>query len=411
MSALRHTSAALVAGVLVVAPSVARAQDNAFAQVERGRYAVATGNCEGCHTVPGEPRFTGGRGLETPFGTIYTPNLTFDPDTGLGRWSKDDFWQAMHEGTAPDGTRFYPAFPYPHFTKMPRAEVDAIYDYLATLDPVRKEKPENELPFPMNQRLSLAVWNWMFFEPGVYEPDPDKSEAWNRGAYLVEGPGHCAGCHTEKNLAGADKESRHLEGGMLEHWFAPNIRGGAGGGLEHWSEDQIVEFLKTGRNEHTAAFSTMAEVIELSTQLMHEDDLRAIAVYLKDLESDAPEAAERPGEAVMTAGAAIYFDNCSACHVSDGSGVPRVFAPLAGSGKVNAPDATTVIRVILEGARAVPTKAHPSPLSMPAFDWKLSDEQVAAVASYVRGSWGNAAPPVTADDVAALREALQPGID
>ncbi|MBH0238370.1 cytochrome c [Methylobrevis albus] len=410
MSAPLHASAALAALVLVAAPLTATAQVNSFAQVERGRYAVATGNCEGCHTAPGEPSYAGGRGLETPFGTIYAPNITFEPETGLGRWSKDDFWRAMHEGKGPDGSNYYPAFPYPHFTKMPREEVDAIYDYLATLEPVRKEKPENELPFPMNQRLSLSVWNWMFFEPGVYQPDPEKSAAWNRGAYLVEGPGHCAACHTEKNIAGGDKASEHLKGGQLDNWSAPDIRGGEGGGIAHWSEDQIVEYLKTGRNEHTAAFSSMAEVIEYSTQLMLEDDLRAIAVYLKDLDSDARQPADRPGEPVMTAGAAVYFDNCSACHVADGSGVPRIFAPLSGSGKVNDPDATTVIRVILEGARAVPTKAHPSPLSMPAFDWKLSDEQVAAVASYVRASWGNAAAPVTADEVAALREALQPTV-
>lgn len=409
MRAAQHSAAAVLAGVLFGEPLPAGAQNNSFSQVERGRYAVATANCQGCHTVPGETPFAGGRGLGTPFGTIYTPNITFEPDTGLGLWTKDDFWRAMHEGVARDGSNLYPAFPYPHFTKMPRDEVDAIYDYLSTLEPVRKEKPENELPFPLNVRMALSAWNWMFFEEGAFQPDPDKSAEWNRGAYLVEGPGHCAGCHTEKNLAGADKESRHLKGGNLENWSAPDIRGGRHGGLSEWSEDDIVEFLKTGRNARTAAFSVMAEVIELSTQLMTEDDLRAIAVYLKDLESDEPGTYAKPDDATMTAGAAIYFDNCSACHVSDGSGVPRIFAPITGSGKVNNPDATTVIRVILEGARAVPTHARPSPLSMPAFDWKLTDEQVAAVASYVRASWGNAAPAVSAGDVADLREALKDG--
>jgi len=406
-TAAQHATVAALAGVLIGDPLPAHAQDNSFAQVERGRYAVATGNCQGCHTIPGEEPFAGGRGLDTPFGTIYTPNLTFEPETGLGLWSKDDFWRAMHEGVARDGSKLYPAFPYPHFTKMPRDEVDAIYDYLATLPPVRKEKPENELPFPLNWRFALTFWNWMFFEPGEFEPDPDKSEQWNRGAYLVEGPGHCAGCHTDKNLAGADKEDRHLKGGNLENWAAPDIRGGQHGGLEHWSEDDIVEFLRAGRNAHTAAFSTMKEVIELSTQHLVDDDLRAIAVYLKDLESDQPDAVDEPDANVMAAGEAIYFDNCSACHVSDGSGVPRFFAPIAGSGKVNNPDATTVIRVILEGARAVPTETHPSPLTMPAFNWKLTDEQIAAVATYVRSSWGNAAAPVSADDVTSLREALK----
>lgn len=407
MSAARISAA--LAAVLLASLLPTRAQDNSFAQVERGRYAVATGNCQGCHTASGEQPFSGGRPLGTPFGTIYTPNITFEPETGLGQWSKDDFWNAMHLGIARDGSRLYPAFPYPHFTRMPREEVDAIYDYLSTLPPVKKEKPENELPFPLDWRVLLAGWNLMFFDPGVYRPDPNKSEAWNRGAYLVEGPGHCAGCHSEKNLLGADKESRHLKGGNLENWSAPDIRGGKNGGLEDWSEDQIVEFLKTGRNEHTAAFSIMAEVIELSTQNMTDEDLRAIALYLKDLDGDEPEPPERPDDAVLAAGEAIYRDSCNACHRTNGSGVPRFFAPLRGSGKVNNPDATTMIRAILEGARSVPTETHPTPLTMPPFDWKLTDEQVAAVASYVRASWGNTAPPVSPDDVAALREELKQG--
>ena len=406
MTAARHAAIAAF-GLLVALPLAGQSQETSFAQIERGRYAVITSNCQGCHTVPGETPFAGGRGLGTPFGTIYTPNITFEPETGLGRWSKDDFWRAMHEGIARDGSRLYPAFPYPHFTKMPRDEVDAIYDYLSTLPRVKKAKPENELPFPLSWRATLAGWNWMFFEPGVFKPDPEKSEQWNRGAYLVEGPGHCSGCHTEKNLAGADKDSRHLMGGELENWSAPNIRAGRHGGLERWSEDDIVTFLKTGRNRHTAAFSIMSEVIEFSTQNMTEDDLHAIAVYLKDLDGEERAAPDRPSEQVTKAGAAIYFDNCSACHVSDGSGVPGFFAPLAGSGKVNNDNPTTIIRVILEGARAVPTKAHPSPLTMPAFDWKLTDAQIAAVVSYIRSSWGNSAAPVSASTVESLRSELR----
>jgi mono/diheme cytochrome c family protein len=401
-----HVIAGLFAGIFSACATTGHAQENSFAQVERGRYAVATGNCQGCHTIPGEAPFSGSRGLETPFGIIYTPNITFDPDTGLGAWSKDDFWRALHEGVARDGSHLYPAFPYPHFTRMPRAETDAIYDYLATLPRVRREKPENELPFPLNQRIALAGWKWMFFEPGALKPNAEKSAQWNRGAYLVEGPGHCSGCHTAKNVAGADKESEHLRGGNLENWAAPNIRGGANGGIEDWSEDDIVEFLRTGRNAHTAAFSTMSEVIELSTQHFREEDLRAIAIYLKDLDGEEPEVPDEPDQAHLAAGQAIYFDNCSACHVSDGSGVPRFFAPLAGSGKVNNDDPTTVIRVILEGARAVPTKSHPSPLSMPSFAWKLTDEQIAAVATFVRSSWGNRASAVSTDEVEGLREAL-----
>lgn len=407
MSAQRNSAAAVLAAVLVGDPLPARGQHNSHAQVERGHYLAIVSNCQGCHTASGEAPFTGARGLETPFGVIYSPNLTFEPETGLGLWSKDDFWRALHEGVSRDGSYLYPAFPYPHFTKMPREDVDALYDFLSTLQPQKREKPDNELPFPLRWRTMLAGWNAMFFTPGVFEPDPEKSAEWNRGAYLVEGPGHCAGCHTEKNLAGADKTDRHLAGGQMENWSAPSIRAGRNGGLAHWSTDDIVTFLKTGRNRHSAAFSTMSEVIELSTQHMTEEDLRAMAIYLQDL--DSPERAVPPAAdaGVMAAGAAIYFDNCSACHVSDGSGVPSFFAPLAGSNKVANDDATTVIRIILEGGRSVPTSARPTPLSMPAFDWKLTDEQVAAVATFVRQSWGNRADVVTPGEVEALREALR----
>lgn len=400
-------AAAIFAAFALALSQPALAQDNSFAQIERGRYLTQAANCQGCHTMHEEEAFAGSRGLATPFGTIYTPNITFDPETGLGHWSKDDFWRALHEGRSRDGSRLYPAFPYPHFTKMPREDVDAVYDFLSTLPRVRKERPDNELPFPLSWRPLMSVWNWMFFDRGGFQRDPERSEEWNRGAYLVEGPGHCAGCHTGKNLLGADKAAQHLKGGLLENWFAPNIRGGRNGGLADWSEDDIVEFLKTGRNRHTAAFSIMSEVIGLSMQHMQERDLRAIAVYLKSLDSDEPAAPRAPDRAVMQAGAAIYFDNCSACHVSDGSGVPRFFAPLRGSGKVNARDPTTVIRAILQGARAVPTESRPSPLTMPAFDWKLSDEQVAAVATYVRRSWGNAGGPVSAREVERLRAAVR----
>ncbi|MFN4281386.1 MAG: c-type cytochrome [Alphaproteobacteria bacterium] len=405
MSAIRAIFAALCFLGATTLP--AAAQNNSYSQVERGRYLVALGSCQGCHTKPGEEPFAGGRGLETPFGIIYTPNITFENETGLGLWSKDDFWRAMHDGRRRDGARLYPAFPYPHFTKMPREEVDAVYDYLSTLDPVKKQAPATSLPFPFNQRFLLAGWNMLFFEKGAFRADPEKSAEWNRGAYIVEGPGHCAGCHTPKNLFGGDKKSRNLTGGNLEDWFAPDIRGGRNGGLESWSVDDIAEFLGEGRNAHTAAFSTMAEVIALSTQHLNEADRRAIAIYLKDMDGEERPTPRAASEATMAAGREIYFDNCSACHVSDGSGIPRFFAPLAGSGKVNAEDPTTVIRVILEGARAVPTKARPTPLTMPPFHWKLTDAQIADVANYVRQSWGNRGAPVSASAVRELREALR----
>ena len=229
----------------------AQAQQNSYAQVERGRYIAATANCQSCHTIPGDVPYAGGRAMETPFGTIYTPNITFDERTGIGRWSKDDFHRALHEGLSRDGSRLYPAFPYPHFTKMPRQDVDAVYDYLASRPRVVRERRDHDLPFPLKWRRLVAGWNLFFFEKGEFQPDPSKSAGWNRGAYLVEGPGHCAGCHTDKNLAGADKKSRHLMGGELEGWAAPDIRGGRNGGLAHWSAEEmgVSEFLCPGRVE------------------------------------------------------------------------------------------------------------------------------------------------------------------
>ncbi len=384
-----------------------QAQSTSFAQVERGRYIVATANCRVCHTAPNGAPYAGNRAIDTPFGTIYTPNITFEQQTGLGRWTKDEFYRALHEGISRDGSRLYPAFPYPHFTKMPRRDVDAVYDYLTALPHVAQKKSDNELWFPRNWRRLVAGWNMMFFRKGEFVPDPAQSEEWNRGAYLVQGPGHCAGCHTEKNLAGADKDSRDLMGGQLENWAAPNIRGGRNGGLANWSRDEIVTFLKTGRNEHTGAMTRMGEVVTHSTQLLKNDDLGAIATYLKSLDSVARPVAPQPSAAVMKAGGAIYADTCSACHTPEGNGVPHIFARLAGSNKLNDPDPATIIRIVLEGARATPTKARPTPFSMPAFNWKLTDEQIASVISYVRASWGNNGAPVDANSVRRMREQLQ----
>lgn len=394
---------------LLAFPLDALAQGGSFSQIERGRYLATASDCVGCHTDfenDGEP-YAGGRELGTPFGVIYSPNITFDDETGLGLWTRDDFYRALHEGISREGHNLYPAFPYPYFTLMPREDVDAVYDYLRSLEPVRSETPEPEFPFPMNVREAVIAWNVLYFEQGEFVPDPEQPDEWNRGRYLVDGPAHCGACHTGKNIAGADVESEYLRGGILEDWLAPNIRGGENGGISHWSEEEIVDFLATGRNAHTAAMIRMGEVVVLSTQHLETEDLGAIATYLKSLDDEPREPVDPPADAVMHAGAAIYFDNCSACHASSGEGAPGIFAPLAGSNKVNAEDPTTMLRIILEGAMAVPTEAHPGPLGMPAFGWKLSDEQIADLASYVRAAWGNSAPAVSADEVSDLRASLE----
>ena len=266
----------------------------------------------------------------------------------------------------------------------------------------------NQLPFPFSLRLNMKVWNWMNFTEGEFKPQADKSAEWNRGAYLVQGLGHCGSCHTPKNLIGGDQNAEFLQGGELQGWMAPNITGAGHVGLGDWSEADIVQYLKTGANRYDIASGPMAEAVEHSTQHWRDDDLMAVAVYLKDLdhEHDKPQplAATEP---VMKAGSAIYADRCSGCHTPNGEGIATLFPKLANAPLVNAQDAASLIRVVLAGNRAGSTDAAPTGPAMPAFAWNLSDENVADVLTYIRNSWGNAAAPISADQVREQREALQ----
>ncbi|GGB14178.1 c-type cytochrome [Allosediminivita pacifica] len=387
----------------------AQSDANTWSTLQRGLYLTRVGDCAACHSVEGEEPYAGGLGLPTPFGTIYAANITPDNATGLGEWSQDEFYDAMTEGVRPDGKRLYPAFPYTHFTHVTREDSDAIFTYLNTLDPVRNDVESPEIPFPLNVRTAMRGWNMLFFDEGKLEPVEDKSEAWNRGRYLAEGLAHCGACHTPRNMLGAEKGGNAAyTGGVIEGWFAPSLRGGPGGeGLADWSEEDLAEFLRHGRNGRSAAFGPMAEVVEKSTRYLSDEDLEAIVAYFKDLpfgEVDG-EAAEPVAEddPAMTAGAEIYATQCSACHGPEGEGVAGQFAPIAGSSLAQSSDPTTVVRMILEGARAVPTEKYPTAQAMPAYHWKLSDEEVAQVATYVRNAFGNAAPAVSAGTVADLR--------
>lgn len=384
------------------------AQVGQFNQEQRGRYLVDAGDCAACHTAErGEP-FAGGRPIETPFGTIYSPNITPDPETGIGAWTSDQFYRAMHEGVAADGTHLYPAFPYPWFTKVTRQDVDAIRAYLRTLPAVKSRRPPNTLPWPLSETVSMAGWNELFFKPGAFQPDKTKSGEWNRGAYLVQGLGHCGACHSPKNILGATQNGSRYQGGTLNHWFAPDLTGTSGGGLKDWSVDDIAQFLKTGHNKRTAAYGPMAEVVSVSTSKLTDTDLHDIATYIKSLPgtSDKP-TAQTPGKNVMEAGAAIYADQCSACHQKSGEGVKGVFPSLKGDSVVQAKTPMTVVRLILNGGHGAWTKSNPDTKSMPTFGWKLSDNQIASVATFVRNSWGNSASVVTSGEVHDLRQKVE----
>jgi mono/diheme cytochrome c family protein len=290
---------------------------------------------------------------------------------------------------------------------MSRAEALAIRDYLATVEPVHHEVVSNQLPFPFNIRTSLAVWDRLFFTPGRFKPDDGQSAEWNRGAYLVQGPGHCGVCHTAKNFAGGDKTSHPLQGGVLQGWFAPNLTGDPHTGLGGWSVEDVVEYLKTGHNRVTAATGPMSEVVVDSTSGLRENDLRAIAVYLKSLpgQNQAPKPVADTDPA-MRAGKAIFIDQCGACHSPSGTGIAKMFPALKNSPSVQSANPANLIRIVLEGARSVATDQAPTAPAMPAFDWKLSNEEVAAVVTYVRNGWGNAAPAVSAGDVKTQRQEL-----
>jgi mono/diheme cytochrome c family protein len=395
----------LVATLAPLAP--ARGDQLAFSKVEGGRYLAAAGDCEACHTAEGGKPFAGGRPIETPFGVIYSPNITPDRDTGIGAWTDEQFYRAMHEGISADGKRLYPAFPYPWFTKVTPDDVAAIGAFLKSLPPVRNKPPGNDLTWPLNYRVVMEGWDALFFKAGAFKPNPQKPADWNRGAYLVEGLGHCGACHTPRNMFGAAQKDERFQGASLQDWYAPNLASDLRTGLGSWSTDELVQFLKTGRNDRTVAYGPMSEVITNSTSKLSDDDLKAIAAYLKDMPAAPPKSPPaKPEPKVADAGKAIYVDQCSACHGMNGEGVAQTFPTLKGSPIVQSQDATTVIRLILNGGRAAVTDARPTPVSMPAFGWKLTDAEVAAVASYVRNAWGNAASAVDADSVRDLRHSV-----
>ncbi|MEA2920876.1 MAG: hypothetical protein QOF07_839 [Bradyrhizobium sp.] len=372
--------------------------------IERGKALTVAADCASCHTQDPAKPFAGGKRIDTPFGAIYSPNLTPDRETGLGGWSDADFSRALRNGVARDGSRYYPAFPYPHLTKMTRDDLLAIRAYLATLAPFRNAAPPPQLRWPLNYRVVMRAWNALFFRPGLFEPNQQKSAAWNRGGYLVEGAAHCGACHTPKNLFGAEKRDRAYSGGLVQGWFAPRLDSAERSGLKSWSVDDIVEYLQSGRNGRSHADGPMAEVVLNSTSRIGDADLRAIAVYLKDLPSGAPEpAAARPRQAEMAAGAAVYAHACVACHETDGSGAPRIYPPLPGNANLQSADPSSTLRIILDGAQTVTTPRAPNTGSMPGYAKQLSDQEIADVANYIRNSWGNAAPPVTAAQVGQVR--------
>jgi mono/diheme cytochrome c family protein len=379
-----------------------------FEQIELGRYLTIVGDCAACHTLPGSGHdLAGGRTIETPFGRLLAPNITPDPSTGIGAWTDEEFLNAMTKGTGRNGVHLYPAMPYTYYTKVTREDALAIRAYLNTVPAVQNSVEPNQLPFPFDVRASLIEWDELFFKPGTFQPNPNKSAEWNRGAYLAEGLTHCGLCHTPKNFLGGDKPSGRLQGYALQGWFAANITNDQRRGLGSWSVDDIASYLKTGHSPTAIATGLMAETIGQSTSRMNDVDLRAIATYLKDQSGPNirvdPLAPDQPA---MKMGAKIYADECSACHAANGTGSAGLFPPLTSSALVQQIDPTSLLHAVLRGARSVATDREPTAAAMPQFAWLLKDDEVAAVLTYIRNSWGNASPAVSAGEVGKARRAF-----
>ena len=388
----------LIGFVLVSNPKSVEAQPS---QVLRGEYLARAGDCVSCHTASGGQALAGGGRLNTPFGYMLTPNITPDAATGIGLWTSNDFYRALHAGVNRAGQDMYPTMPYDFYTRVTREDSDAIYAYLRTLKPVSSLIDVNHLHFPFDERWTMAGWRELYFTEEAFRPRPNKSSAWNRGAYLVEGLGHCSACHSPRNLLGAIEKSRQFAGAVIDGWFALDLSEDITTGLGSWSIDDIATYLKTGALKgKTTAIGPMAEVVHNSLQYLTDTDLRAVAEYLKAIPADSPlrTGRHRP-DATRVQGANLYIDHCVDCHQSMGRGIPGVFPPLAGNGVVLASDPADILKIIVLG---VPPQS--GLIAMPSFAGSMSDQQIASLANYVRTSWGNtAAPDATSSMVSTLR--------
>ncbi len=392
--------------VVVEQPSVATLTDPAL--IARGASLARIGDCAGCHTTRGGRSYAGGRSIPTPFGSVPAPNLTPDSETGLGQWSFADFWRAMHRGEGRHGQNLYPAFPYTSYTRVTRDDALAIYAFLGSLSPARQVTPPLGLDFPYRLRSALALWRTLYFRAGVFQPDAMQSAQWNRGAYLVQGLGHCNECHAPRGALGGIGRGLLLTGGEIpqQHWYAPDLSTRDNGGLQGWSEQDIVDLLRTGQSARGAAFGPMADVVAQSTQYLTEPDARAIAIYLASLPPRAAVNVKRSAfnvARIATAGEKIYVEHCADCHGRNGNGVAGVYPPLNGNSAMAEPTGINATRMVLLGGFPPATAANPRPYSMPPFAQQLSDGDVALVVSYIRQAWSNKASIVRPEQVSTYR--------
>jgi len=430
----------LIGGALVVAAAVAvtayvsRAPRSPFDGVANAspasspdnEYVARLADCVACHSTPGNEPFTGGLKMGTPMGALYSTNITPDPDTGIGRYTLADFDNAVRRGVAKEGHRLYPAMPYPSYAKLTDDDVRKLYSYfMLEVAPVNQRNLPPEIGFPLNQRWGLAFWNGLFVDDRPYAAREDQDAVWNRGAYLVQGPGHCGACHTERGWAFNEKafderDDDFLGGALLDAWYASNLRGDNVLGLGKWTEQEVVQYLKVGRNAHGTVYGSMLDAFNNSTQFMSDADLTAIARYLKSLsprgddihyEYDSGTQEALNSGNLNARGAKVYLSQCSTCHSRDGRGYGDLLPPLAGNAGVLQEDPTSVLNIILNGAGRLVVNGVPDSYRMTPFRVLLSDQQIADVATFIRNSWGNAAGEVDVSQVQKLRSATDPSSD
>jgi mono/diheme cytochrome c family protein len=392
--------------------------------IQHGAYVAVAGDCVACHTAPGGKPFAGGLPLATPIGVIYSTNITPDPTTGLGHYSYAAFERAVRHGVRADGATLYPAMPYPSYARLTDEDVQALYAYFTQgVQPVTQPAKPSEIAWPLSIRWPLTYWRWLFAPAVGPAPAASDDPVRDRGAYLAEGPAHCGTCHTPRGITLAEKAltahdgNAYLAGGaVVDAYVATSLRGDAGTGLDGWSEAEIVQFLKTGRTAHSAAFGGMADVVAHSTQNMTDADLAAIAHFLKQLPAAKQEARFVADPAAATAlhagdtsarGALDYLNNCAACHMSSGSGYVDTFPALAGNPVVTSEDPSSLIHIVLAGGTIPATQTAPTHFTMPPFAGRMTDQEVADVVTFIRANWGNKASAVDAATVGKLRAAIK----
>jgi len=403
----------------------AQAQTRAEATAS-GEYLARAGDCVACHSVPGGKAFAGGLKMRTPVGVIFATNITPDIETGIGTYTVRDFDRAVRAGVTKDGRHLYPAMPYPSYAKMTDADVQALYDYfMRAVPPVHQANPSNDIPVYLSPRWPLALWNALFVGKTGFTANPQQDAQWNRGAYLVEGLGHCGACHTARGWA-AQEESldanspTFLSGANIDGWYASSLRQNRATGLGGWSQAEIVDFLKTGHNRHGSAYGSMRDVINNSTPFLTDDDLTSIAVFLASLPASAAENAPVHDDATakalldeidQTPGAAIYAGQCQSCHKETGGAAPPYLPALADNPTVLDADPASLINIVLNGSAPLVVQGSPAPYRMPQYRAQLTNQQIADVVTFIRNAWGNGAPAVKVSAVGELRQSTDPASD